>query len=98
MVTKMACEGACDNCSQAMQLIVGSPAHRDGDLRIWWCPRCGSLKDSESDRPALIGRLESFCNSLRIGDTEDDRIINAMERVGIFECLPKGRGDERSES
>jgi len=74
---------ACPNCGNDMQA-------RRTLSQVYWCPRCGSIRDGQRDQPALVGRLEAFVGTLRIGDTEDARIIDAMQRLGIFECLPNG--------
>jgi len=73
---------ACPNCDHTMHSISSLS-------QVYWCPRCGSIRDGKSEQPALVGRLAKFCNMLQDEDPEDRDLLNAMRRIGILECLAK---------
>jgi len=79
---------ACPNCDHTMQLIAGKFVPSADDYRVWWCPRCGTIKDIDGQStPMLVGRISSFVKQL--GD-DDDTIKPFFHKAGILESLPKG--------
>jgi tRNA(Ile2) C34 agmatinyltransferase TiaS len=72
----------CPSCSGTMQ-NVGVP-----DSRVFWCPRCGTLRmvdsdDVESDHPpSLVERCRQMEAHL-----ETTGIANAWVRLGISEAI-----------
>lgn len=75
---------ACHNCDHTMQRLSGSQ-------EWFWCPRCGSLKNSQcqephgNETPELVDRVRWFLDEL--GSTENE----IGRQVGVHEsCLLPG--------
>jgi len=72
---------ACPNCDHAMQHVTTTN-------RVFWCPRCGTLKEmDEVCTPGLIDRVIAFCETLDDKEPEDREIIATMKRLGIHESI-----------
>jgi hypothetical protein len=73
---------ACPNCDHTMQLVSG-PMIEAGN-RVWWCPRCGTIKDCDGkSTPMLVGRVVRFVGHF---DTDDDAAV-LMRTMGIIESI-----------
>jgi len=76
---------ACPICDHSMQQIIID--------RTFWCPRCGTLKNSitpESfDVPSLVPRLREFCGELKDEPVNDvlAHVVDAFNRLSIYESI-----------
>ena len=72
---------ACPNCGSDMQHVATS-------LRIFWCPRCGTLKEKGNDQaPKLVERVIQFCETLDENEPDDRDTIVTLHRLGILELI-----------
>ena len=78
---------ACPVCDHTMSHAYGLI---DEGIRMWWCPRCGTLGDSETppeqwDSPAITTRCRQLCCDYR----HDERIAGLLRVRGITEACTK---------
>ena len=69
-----------------MQLISGSIVD---DNRVWWCQRCGTLKDGGVSKPQLVNFVRKFCGTLNDDEPEDRMIATALKTAGVIEAIGK---------
>jgi len=74
---------ACKTCGHTMSCVAAN-----GLNAVFWCPRCGHLKDGgiggEGERPSLVGRVIEFASKLT---DEHQDLIDEFERLGIRESI-----------
>lgn len=86
---------SCPTCSHTMHKLSASPKH------LWWCPRCGTLKEvvghlgkefTSTEAPQVVDRLRRFVRM--ISDTAAGRFVKSeAESCGILESV--NRPEER---
>ena len=70
---------SCVNCDQTMQRLSDD---------VWWCPRCGTLKDrTEFTKPKIVERVTEFRNFF--DNDNDDPIVVMLNQMGISEAIGK---------
>lgn len=73
---------ACPNCDHTMQQVSG-PMIEAGN-RVFWCPRCGTIKDIDGkSTPKLVGRIVEFMSIFK----EEDLTSERARRLGIIESI-----------
>lgn len=87
----------CDICNHTVQ-NVGAEGQR-----IWWCPRCGSLRverggSHSTEPPALVGRVRAVAGTARecVLDREPSFAIPRSAWLTLCESIAAGehRGGE----
>lgn len=80
---------ACPNCDHTMQQLTDlAPIfwkHTEGaDLRIFWCPRCGTIKDNNGiATPKLIPSVVAL-----LGLYDESELVSvAARQLGIVESV-----------
>jgi len=75
---------SCPTCDHTM---VSVGLSRNGYDTVYWCPRCGTVKDAGvACEPVLVTRCIKYAGTLK-----DEKKIEDFERCGILESiLPPG--------
>lgn len=80
---------ACPTCGHTMQNL-GVDSGPGPTRRVFWCPRCGTLREELSDgtgaqtsdeAPKLVGRCREF------GETLGPAWFGLWRRLGILEAI-----------
>lgn len=83
---------ACFACDHTMQRVNA------GQPRVFWCPRCGTLKTEgmvpEFQPPKLVGRAHALCCAVeRVEENEYPNIDSLTPRVvAVRECCESEGG------
>ena len=70
---------SCVNCDHTMQGLSDY---------VWWCPRCGTLKDRTGfTKPKIVERVANLRDFF--DNDNDDPIVLMMNQMGISESIGK---------
>ena len=71
---------ACETCDHTMQKV------NDGMPKVFWCPRCGTIKSEgsvpEFEKPIIVERANKLCQQLNIGC-----LPSQVNVVALKECF-----------
>lgn len=76
---------ACDTCDHTLHRV------NDGEPRVWWCPRCGTIKTEgrvpEFVEPKIVNRAFRLCEATAdyvVGECSQERMEH--EQAALREC------------
>lgn len=70
---------ACPNCDHTMQSV---------SEWVWWCPRCGSIKDPNgTTKPKLVGKVVRFIELLEPDKADDELSLAVLKYLGVTESI-----------
>ena len=70
---------ACPTCDHTMQGV---------SEWVWWCPRCGTIKDpSGITKPKIVERVANLRDFF--DNDNDDPIVVMLNQMGISEAIGK---------
>jgi len=81
---------SCPTCDATMQRV-----NEGVNPKVWWCPRCGSIKSEpgvpECETPKIVERAKSLCRGMRDFRTSADDLALALRTLEESVLLPDDR-------
>lgn len=84
------CKMACLTCDHTMHLVCGNITQMPGgnDMRVFWCPRCGTLKTIDGiSKPMLVTRVTKFVELLEPDKADDELSLAVLKYLRVTESI-----------